>query len=93
MLNQVVLVGRLTGKQETVDGIILTMAIPRPYKNDEGVYDTDYLPVIVKTPGLKEAIDSINKGDLIGIKGRIEGDPTPIAIVAEKITFLSSKKA
>ena len=53
MLNQFVGVGRLVGTpevKETEDGkkvSNITIAVPRSYKNAEGVYDTDCVDVIL----------------------------------------------
>ena len=66
MMNQAVLVGRLTRDlevHETENGKLvsnITLAIPRPYKNEEGVYDTDFIDVKDMNFGLLSASDSIN---------------------------------
>lgn len=49
MLNQIVIVGRLTGNPEVVkseegkERSQITLAVPRSYKNADGEYDTDLL--------------------------------------------------
>ena len=51
MLNQVVLVGRLTSDmevKESEDGkkyCNMSLAIPRSFKNADGVYDTDFVNI------------------------------------------------
>ena len=51
MLNQIVMVGRLVQDpeiKELENGIktsYITLAIPRNYKNSEGIYEADFIPV------------------------------------------------
>ena len=98
MLNQIVLVGRLTSDLELkeLEGgkkvAYLTLAIPRSYKNSEGEYETDFVPVVLWDEVAKNTSEYCKKGDIIGVKGRIESEPNRISVVAEKITFLSSNK-
>lgn len=93
MLNQVVLVGRLTTnpKLENNEASIV-VAVPRSYKNEEGVYETDFLTTTLSGAIATNTCEYCHKGDLIGIKGRLESKDNMIQVVAEKITFLSSKK-
>lgn len=46
MLNQIFIVGRLVENPEldkNENRIIVTLAIPRSYKNKDGEYDTDFI--------------------------------------------------
>lgn len=98
MLNQLVLVGRLVtevGKKGKVDGLEVTqvkVAIPRSYKNENGEYETDILPVMLTGNIAENTAEYCKKGDIIGIKGRVQQDQDSkhSYILAEKITFLSS---
>jgi len=107
MLNQVVLVGRLTddvGVSETESGkklSHLTLAVPRSCKNSEGVYETDFIRCILWNAIAESTSEYCQKGDIIGIKGRIEvsnyedkdgNKKSSTNVIAEKVTFLSSKK-
>ena len=107
MLNQSVLVGRLTSDlevRETETGkhiSTITLAVPRSYKNENGEYETDFIDVILWNAAMEKAIEYCRKGDLIGIRGRIQTssyvaeDGTTrkcTEVIAEKITFLDSKK-
>lgn len=89
MLNQVVIIGRLIA--DPIEDKI-ALAVPRSFKNEEGAYDTDFVEITI-WGGIAENVKNYcHKGDLIGVKGRIEADNKKIInIVAEKITFLSSK--
>lgn len=105
MHNMCTLIGRLTKEIETknIDGkefAVATIAVQRSYKNEEGIYETDSIPVILWNGIAQNTKEYCHKGDLLGVKGRLQseiiempiGDEYRISIIAEKITFLSSKK-
>lgn len=94
MLNQTVLVGRLVNKPEKNDkGAIITISIPRSFKNEKGEYETDLIPIKLISGIAQNTVDYCNKGDVIGIKGRLQAnEKKEIELIAERITFLSSKK-
>lgn len=105
MLNQTVLVGRLVRDPElyeTENGnkiANITLAVPRNYKNINGEYDTDFIPCTLWKGIAENAVEYCRKGDLLGIKGnlrtrKIEQDEivhNVVEVVAEKVTYLSSK--
>jgi len=108
MLNQTVIVGRLVRDpelHETENGnkvTNITLAVPRSYKNINGEYDTDYISCVLWKGVAENTVEYVKKGDLLGIKGRIqsrnielkdESKKQIMEVVAEKVTFLSSKKA
>ena len=107
MLNQIVLVGRLVKMPEvftTESGkrmTYLTLAIPRTFKNSAGEYDTDFIDCVLWNTVAETTSEYCKQGDLIGIKGRVQSrmvededgnNYKKIEIIAEKVTFLSSKK-
>lgn len=103
MLNNVILVGRLTKNieiEELEDGkkvTTITLAIPRSYKNADGVYDTDFIECVLWNAIAQNSAEYLYKGDIVGIKGKLEtknyGDKkSKTQVIAEKVTFLSSKK-
>lgn len=106
MLNQVVLVGRLITEPElyqTENGkkvARLVLAVPRSFKNTDGEYETDYISCKLWQVVAQNTVDYCKKGDLIGIRGRIatynydteEGKKYLTEVVAEKVTFLSSRR-
>ena len=105
MLNQLVMIGRLTKdpelkKTETGRNVAkITVAVPRSYKNSEGVYETDFIDCLLWSGVAESTTEYCKKGDLIGLKGRIqtikyETEDEKVRqvteIIGEKITFLSS---
>ena len=104
MLNQVVLVGILTRdvivnkSDKGIKVATVSLAIPRSFKNADGVYDTDFVDCVAFDNVAANTSEYCSKGDIVGIKGRIQSriiendDKKEYAtdIVCEKITFLSS---
>ena len=104
MLNQTVIVGRIVGEPKIIEengkkSSNLVLAVPRSYKNENGEYDTDFLECTIWNGIAESVCEYCKKGDLVGVKGRLESITIEkdgniekkINIVAEKITFLSSK--
>ncbi len=102
MLNQIFVVGRLVSDpqiNETENGqkaSNITLAVSRCYKNADGIYETDFIPCMVWNNIADNVKEYCKKGDIVGVKGRLqtrqEEDKNTIEIVAEKVTFLSSRK-
>lgn len=106
MLNQVVLVGRLVKNpelKETEKGnkiTSITLAVPRSYKNVDGEYETDFIDCTLWRGIAETTSEYCKKGDLLGIKGRLQSNSYEkenekvytTDVIAEKISFLSSKK-
>ena len=88
MLNYFTLVGRITKIEQ---GEVM-VAIPRSYKNNEGIYDADFISVTIKGNIDENIREYCRKGDLIGINGSIACLDNNLELVAEKISFLSSSK-
>lgn len=106
MLNSLILVGRLTKEiviKETETGKkvgTISLAIPRSFKNADGVYETDFINCTLWEEKAKLIKEYCKTGDIVGIRGRlqssiIKSDETTkyfLEVIAEKITFLSNKK-
>lgn len=107
MLNQTVIVGRLVRDPElyeTENGnkvTNITLAVPRSYKNVNGEYDTDFVPCVLWKGVAENTVEYCRKGDILGVKGHVQTRDIEVdedvkrklvEIVAEKVTFLSSKK-
>ena len=106
MLNQFVLVGRLTRdisvyKSEKGKKVAtISLAIPRSFKNMEGNYDTDFIDCVAFENIAENAAEYCGKGDIVGVKGRVQSRVLEkenekvylMEIIAEKVTFLTSKE-
>lgn len=95
MLNQFVLVGRVNNINKINDKeCTVTLEIPRPFKNKNGDYETDYVIITVKNEQAEKAMTYLKKNDVIGAKGRFvkTTDMTILELNAEKLYFLSKYK-
>ena len=107
MLNSVMLVGRLAGDIEIKkldSGKKVTkvaLAVPRSFKNPDGVYETDFFDCILWDGLAKNASEYCKKGDTVGVRGRLQTSSYEVdnikrkvvEIIVEKLTFLSSRKS
>lgn len=108
MLNNVVLVGRLTADPELKEigekgqVVNFTVAVQRSYKNADGEYDADFIQCNTWNEVAKNMSEYCHKGDVISVKGSIQTSSYEdkdgnkrykTEVRAEKITFLSSKKS
>jgi single-strand DNA-binding protein len=104
MLNQIVIVGRLVKeptKEKTEDGkemAQMTLAVPRSYKNADGIYETDFIDCVLWTGIAENTTEYCKRGDILGVKGRVqtrvfetedEKKRYTTEVVAEKVSFLS----
>ena len=105
MLNQIVLVGRLTRNVEVHKSdsgskvATISLAIPRSFKNSDGNYDTDFIDCTAFDIVAENTSEYCGKGDIVGVKGRLQSytvekedkKETLLQVICEKVTFLSSK--
>lgn len=106
MQNVVFLIGRLVGDPELKksdnerDYATITLAVQRSFKNSNGIYETDFIRCKLWNGIATNVHEYCKKGDLVGVKGRIqirsyeENEETKYIteIIADKVSFLSSKK-
>ena len=83
---------KLDGKE--VQEVVI--ATPRSYKNENGEYDTDFIPFILTGGIASNTLEYCKIGDIVGIKGSIHSLESkegkhPFYLAAEKVSFLSSK--
>ena len=107
MLNNVILVGRLTDNPEIIEiedskkvtSVIL--AVNRNFKNADGIYETDFIRCILWNSIASSTTEYCHSGDVIGIKGRLQTSKYEdengkmhyiMDVVAERVTFLSTNK-
>lgn len=78
MINNVVLVGRLTKDVElryTQSGLAVanfTLAVNRPFKNQQGEQETDFISCVIWRKNAENLASLTNKGSLIGVTGSIQ---------------------
>lgn len=92
-MNNVIIVGRIVREPKNEE---ICIAVPRSFKNEDGIYETDFLTVHLPEDIVKKTNDylkkgDLKKGDLVGIKGWLQGKKDKMEIVVGKITFLSRK--
>lgn len=106
MLNQVVLVGRLTtdptcsSLENEKKRTTINLAVSRSYKNTDGTYDTDFINCILWNGIAENTCEYCKKGDIVGIKGRLQTSSYEkdgvtkyvMDVIVEKVTFLAGKK-
>jgi len=78
MLNNVVLIGRLTKDPElryTPTGVAVatfTLAVDRSFTNQQGEREADFIPIVVWRKQAENCANFIGKGRLVAIEGRIQ---------------------
>nr|WP_193065039.1 single-stranded DNA-binding protein [Oceanobacillus oncorhynchi] len=107
MMNRVVLVGRLTKDPDlryTPQGVAVanfTIAINRPFSNQQGDREADFINCVVWRRPAENLANYMNKGSLIGVDGRVQSrnfegqDGKRVfvtEVVADSVQFLESKK-
>ena len=96
MLNQLIICGRFIESFKVDKDTYIKMMVPRSYKNEDGIYENDIISAkIYRT--IIENIKHCYKGDIIGIRGKIEtikynSGEDKLVIIAEKVTILSHRK-
>ena len=104
MQNVVFLIGRLVSDPELKksegdkDYSTITLAVQRSFKNSDGIYESDFIRCKLWNGIATNVHTYCKKGDLVGMKGRIqirsyiEGEETKYIteIIADKVSFLSS---
>lgn len=104
MINNVIIVGRTTdeAKITTLDSGVrvahLTVACTRPFKNMDGTYDTDFIPVSLWAFNA-QAAGKVRKGSTIGVMGRIVSSTRDVngvkvktlEVNGDRLTFINLK--
>ena len=91
MTNMVCLIGRLSTDINEKDST-MTLAVQSNIKNEEGVYDTYFIDILLYENMLKNTLEYVKKGDLVAIKGRLIIKNNELKVVADKLSFLTSNK-
>lgn len=105
-MNHVILIGRLTGKPEVITTenmtrSVITLAVPRTFKNQDGIYETDFIRCVLWNGIASRAEEYCKKGDMVSVRGRIQvrsyvdnkkEKKYITEVIVETISFVSSKK-
>lgn len=87
-MNNVILVGRITD----FEGNEVTISVTRNYKNEDGIYMSDLIPIWLSANIGEKMKEFCEIGDVIGVKGRLE-NRAGVVVMADKVSFISSKKS
>ena len=76
------------------------LALQRSFKNEDGIYEVDYIRCVLWNAIATNTSEYCKKGDLVGVKGRLqtrkyeENNETKYIteVVVDKVSFLASKK-
>ena len=78
MLNQVILIGRLTHdpqikKTETGKKVVeITIAVQRAFKSMDGIYETDFISCTLWQATAEMISEHCRKGTMIAVRGRLQ---------------------
>lgn len=93
MINQVTLIGRVVEKPilKNYDGefqvATLNLAVARPFKNNEGNIETDFIKVTMWNANAYNTCEYTDKGDIVGVKGRIVVKDSEISFASGNETY------
>jgi single-strand DNA-binding protein len=106
VINRIILVGRLTKDPElryTPNGVAVanfTLAVNRPFTNQQGDREADFINIVVWRRQAENAANFLKKGSLAGVDGRLqtrsydnnEGRRVYVTeVMAESVQFLEPK--
>ena len=106
-MNHVIIVGRLTATPELLgvdtDNMraTITIAVKRTYKNQSGIYETDFIRCLLWNGIAKRASEMYKKGDILCVHGRLQVQVYEsenqerkyyTEVIAEQVSLVSSYK-
>jgi len=107
MINNVVLVGRITKDpelkttQSNISVVAFTLAVNRPFKDADGEAQADFISCVVWRKPAENLAQFCSKGDMIGVVGRIqtrsyetdEGSTRYVTeVIADVVQFMQTKR-
>lgn len=106
MINQVVLVGRITKDvelkttQSNIPVATFTLAVNRQFSSDNGEREADFIQCVAWRKAAENMAQFVNKGDLLGVQGRIQtrqyeseqGMKYITEVVCDTVQFLETKR-
>ena len=106
-LNKVILVGRLTRDPDlryiqSGEAVAnFTLAVDRPFTNQKGEKETDFVRIVVWKKQAENCAQYLNKGSMAAVDGRLQlrnyedssGEKKQaVEVVAERVVFIGGKK-
>ncbi|MFL0250366.1 single-stranded DNA-binding protein [Clostridium neuense] len=107
-MNKILLIGRMTREPEIkrieeIDKVKcnFTIAVNRKVKNSEGIFEADFIPVVVWGKIAESVAKYMKKGSLISVIGRLQvrsyndkdnNKKYVSEVVGEEVQFLERKK-
>ena len=105
MTNMLCLVGRLNKEVELIEKedkkyYKMELAVSRTYKNIDGIYETDIIPIILWNGIGEKTKEYCHKGDLVAVRGQLRSSTYTdskdekkykVEVIVEKLIFLSTK--
>ena len=106
-MNKVLLIGRLTKDPEiryTPNKVAVanfTLAVSRPFLNQKGERETDFIPIVVWGKLAEQCANNLTKGRLVAVSGRLQVRSYEAQsgirrwvteVVADEVQFLDRKK-
>lgn len=103
MFNEIIVIGKLVNKpvvKETQSGVKLSMIVidvERPYRNNLGIKDHDYINCVLWKGVCEQVKDCCDVGSFLGIKGRLQSrtfetaenqSTTAMEVKVEHVEFL-----
>ena len=106
MHNLVYLIGRLTEDpqiktfEDGKSSLAINLAVQRSYKNEDGIYEVDYIRCVLWNGVASHTSEYCKKGDLVGVKGRLQTRSYQVEketkyiteVIVDKVSFLASKR-
>ena len=96
-MNEFTLIGRvfddIKRERDEKDKVVyhIPLVVTRSYKNEEGIYESDFIWARAYGSVGESAAEYIRKGDIIGLRGRLENIYGVLTPIVTKTTFLASK--
>ena len=101
MINNLMIIGRLVNEPKFVETennekkVNITVGVARSKKNKDGIYESDFIDCSLYGNIGETTYNLCHKGDIVGIKGRLETrlkeDKKIMEVVVDKISFLKIK--
>ena len=93
MMNNSMIVGRIKEIKKYEQNTIVKVEVVRTFKNTNNEYETDIIPCVLFGEISDTTLQYCKIGDVIGIKGRLQNNDDELLLIAEKVSFISSKNS